>query len=57
MQADGLRATGTFAWVVHDALSTVALGSADGRADQALRAASGAREQYRQADNHDNWPS
>jgi hypothetical protein len=36
MQADGLRATGAFAWVVHDALSTVALGSADGRADSAL---------------------
>jgi hypothetical protein len=36
MQADGLRATGTFAWVVHDALSTVALGSADGRANSAL---------------------
>jgi hypothetical protein len=37
MQADGLRPTGTLAWLVHDALPAVALESADGRADSALR--------------------
>jgi hypothetical protein len=36
MQADGLWPTGTLAWVVHDALPAVALGSADGCADWAL---------------------
>jgi hypothetical protein len=37
MQADGLRPTGTLAWLVHDTLQALAVGPPDGRADTELR--------------------